>query len=780
MADCELGSDSDTDSSNISDLDAAMNHPDIDLEDFMTLSLMKGKENKPKPHQRDGEVVKDHTAVDVLVSQFNAKLALSSSSLILQPSHHPHHGSMVISRMPAPYAPCVRSIDNLDPIAIADMRLETHHRGKKTAVHVLTLGHRQEDSTVTGIVEDEAGTAITLLLDYQPEETVVPANEILRPGNVFVIKEPFFEANTTGTYCLRVDHLNDIVRLDWKHEDLIPTKWKRHPETQTSSELRDKGNQAVKGERWAEAHRLYTSAIHATDSPEDQNLAYLNRSLASLRLGRPHEALLDAQKAGEILAPSERSLFRESRALYALGDFAKALEKLEAIKTSFSATMSPQIRVEIERAKTRLHEQRTGEYDFKRMYKQAEKTPPVIDCANYTIVEIRPSPGRGKGVFTNVPVKAGQILLCEKALAYVFVDEFTPGTVAYRVHEPSGEHKGSIGGIARIISQSLQKMHNDPKAKAVFDGLYRGDETWGPFGFEVDGHPVTHSFQAHAVVGLNGFAVSRTLLEARRKKKQAKNLMRIRFGSTGIWTMVSCINHSCYINCQRGYIGDMQIVRAARDLPAGAELFLDYAPALLFQSYDSVQRNLAQHEFKCTCELCEMKMKTSAYSLQRRQALHNEFQQMLFGNRAADAYHIPAMQRMNVNRAEQIIELMTRTFPEGPVRMELFQPYTMLAGVLLTHHKPEEAVKLIAQGLRAVDFEVTARLRPRPVFRIIRWGYVFEDLPMTLMTLFVAYRCVGATAVCDEVRRYARVAYSIHMGEGDTMEQQCEEFAHPY
>jgi hypothetical protein len=153
--------------------------------------------------------------------------------------------------------------------------------------------------------------------------------------------------------------------------------------------------------------------------------------------------------------------------------------------------MSSQINVEIKRTKARLDEQYTGKYNFQHMYKQAEKTPPIIDCANYSIVEARSSKGRGQGLFTKVPVKAGQLLLCEKAFVYTFIDQYTPCTMAYHVGAPEG--KATIGGTARTMTKVLQKMHNDPNAKAVYDELYRADETWGPFGSEVDGHPVTNS-----------------------------------------------------------------------------------------------------------------------------------------------------------------------------------------------------------------------------------------------------------------------------------------------
>lgn len=231
-----------------------INDPTIDDNTFMALSYKQWEKNAPPPHKRDGQLVDDHTPVDLLVAQFNEKVARSLSSE--PPPHHPSHGTLLVSRNADPYPPCVRSMDSLEAIAIADMRLEIHHRGLKTAVRVLTFGRRLYESAVEAIVEDESGTAVTLQLQNQMMEDMIPAKEIMRPGDVFVVKEPFFEANIAGTYTLRIDHLGDLVRLDGEFEDRIPPKWRRAPETQTSTEFRNEGNEAVKGQRWAEAHRL--------------------------------------------------------------------------------------------------------------------------------------------------------------------------------------------------------------------------------------------------------------------------------------------------------------------------------------------------------------------------------------------------------------------------------------------------------------------------------------------------------------------------------------------
>lgn len=158
------------------------------------------------------------------------------------------------SQVPPPYPPCTLSLRVLTPISISEMLLETHHRGRVAFLRVLT-----PPSLITAlmaIVEDERGTAVTLPLYHQPKQQIVPGNEILWEGRVCAVKEPFFKCATDGSYSVRVDHVSDIVWLE-QSDERVPQKW-RKPAMATggSKSIRVKGNEAIKGRRWAEAERL--------------------------------------------------------------------------------------------------------------------------------------------------------------------------------------------------------------------------------------------------------------------------------------------------------------------------------------------------------------------------------------------------------------------------------------------------------------------------------------------------------------------------------------------
>lgn len=155
---------------------------------------------------------------------------------------------------PPPYPPCIRAANELDSIAISQAGIETHHRGKRLVVRVITSPTREVG--LMAAVEDEEGTATWLQLHNQPSEAVVPAKQTLQLGSCYLIKEPFATGYPDCNYSLRVDHPGDISLLPLDHE-LIPAKWRKNEVLAGKSrEMRMKGNDAVGKARWAEAEEL--------------------------------------------------------------------------------------------------------------------------------------------------------------------------------------------------------------------------------------------------------------------------------------------------------------------------------------------------------------------------------------------------------------------------------------------------------------------------------------------------------------------------------------------
>ncbi|KAG5655249.1 hypothetical protein KAF25_002002 [Fusarium avenaceum] len=484
--------------------------------------------------RRKGQAVQDHPPSQQLVSSFLVKLMATSYRSQL------NENTIATTQVPAPYPPCIVSANDLEPIMISDMRLETHHRGKKIMLRVLTPPDRMTAMMV--IMEDKKGIAVLLQLYHQPEETIFPATEILSANMVCILKEPFFKCATDGTYSLRVNHPSNIIRLDGA-DNRIPSHWRPSMvvSDENSADIQKQGNDAIQ-------------LLKRGRTFEERQLAFLNRSFANLNLDRPKQALLDAEKATNPTMPSEKSLFRKAQALYELGEYQQSLEMLEKLTKSFTENKAASS--EKDRINKRLKEQRTGEYKFKEIYKQEEKSLPFIDYATFSApVEIRESPGRGKGLFTTKAVSAGELLLCEKAFSYSFA----------------------------------------------------GDK---------------------------------------QSTKQTKILIQ-EDGS----------------NCRRSFIGDMQIVRATRDLIADTELFFYYRLPIPFKSYQEAQKGFKNWGFTCDCGLCLCKKATSRSVFQRRKVLADGLKSLL--------EHPGSGNGVKISRLVKALEETYPTNNDYAIRLEL-------------------------------------------------------------------------------------------------------------
>ncbi|GAB0138026.1 hypothetical protein EsDP_00006273 [Epichloe bromicola] len=703
--------------------------------------------------RRQGEAVQDHPSPEQLIGNF--MMNLTSNLPSVQIGHR--NGRMILATNPTPYAPCHRLLHELKPMKIAQLRLETHHRGGMVVVRVRTPPKRMA-LAVVAIVEDEEGTATTLQLFHQPEELDVPAKEILQPDMVLALKEPFLKYCTEGSYALRVDHVSDVTWLEGAEEH-VPIQWRRSLILEDSTRIRLQGNDAVQSQKWAEAERLYTRAIRAAASPEEERPAYLNRSLANLRLGRFEKAFSDAVHSREAGMASEKGLFREARALYEHRRFERCIEILRQLVESNPENKDA--KREIERVKARLREQQTGEYNFCQIYKQAEQTPPIVDCATYSaVVEIRTSPGRGRGLFTTKPVSAGQLLLCEKAFAYFYAAGDYPTTqMPILLNGSTGR---AIGGAqAHMITRVVQKTYHNPGTLKMFEDLHRGDYTTTVTNaLAASSSPIVDSFLVDKISSLNGFGAPRTTLASEAtvlhgEPPEADT-------SSGVWLLASHINHSCLANCKRSFIGDMIIFRAMRDMQAGTELFISYCFPEPLDSYAEVQEQLRHWGFTCDCKLCRNRRITRTRVLGLRRKLVDDLVKTVMPNSTTR------------DKSMQLLSRLEKIYPKihGIPRSGLFAPYLGAGSYLFCAGKKTDGVEMLVRGLEALDFKITANLRGGhgnpPSLEILQWGDVISIVPLAFIGMSKAYE-TSAPELCATVKNYAKIAYAIVVGENETV-----------
>ncbi|KAI1210829.1 uncharacterized protein F4807DRAFT_40365 [Annulohypoxylon truncatum] len=741
------------------------------------------KQNAERAYRRKGEKVREHPPPQMLVWKFIMKLAASD----IMSAGSTHKSMFATSQVPAYYLPCIHPVQELKPLMISNMTLETHHRGKRALVRVLTPADRM--TAVMAIIEDEEGTAVMLQLYNQPEESVVSKDQILREGDVCILKEPYFKVTVDGSYSLRVDHVSDVIWLQ-DTDPRIPLKWRKRVLTldESSKEIRLEGNAAVQKCQWAEAEKLYTDAIRAAETPEEAQLAHLNRSLANLHLERPEKALDDALRGHPSGGPNEKALFREAKALYALRKFSPCLEKFLAVVRCNPKNSDAW--AEIKRVKQRLCEEETGAYQFGSMYKQAERTPPLIDCATYVgSVEVRDSPGRGKGLFTTKRVKAGELLLCEKAFAYSYAGDDTPiGQQKITILMNLNSKTMCMGGQANLITQIVQKIYHNHEGADVFTNLHHGDYPKVATS-EVDEAPVVDTFLIAKIIQLNCFGAPRSSYATHTFGENTTNHNtntnknkqdRPSYTTCGIWPLASRINHACVTNCRRSFIGDFMLVRATRDLDAGTELLHAYHQPDPDETYEETRRATTRSwGFACGCALCLAKKETSVRTARERKALYRSLDPLLRrdNNNTTSSSSASAPQ---LARAAKVLGALEKTY--GPTkpgaapvpRLELWDPYFALAARLVQMDKPVDGLEMALRGLEALGYVVVASpprdagKKKKGVLEIKRWGQVNEYVIYTFLSMLHAYGRL-APELCEVVKGYAGIIYSIVVGEKDTI-----------
>ncbi|SCO08278.1 unnamed protein product [Fusarium fujikuroi] len=634
-----------------------------------------------------GQLVTDHPDPEVLAEAFRQETARHNGT----PGKKPFY----VTEIQDLHEPCLIPEKDLELMPISEMRLQTHHRGKKVLLRVKTAPARA--AAVVTIVEDEEGAAVLLALHQQLEED--------------------FRRDL-----LQVYHPSDIIWLE-HHDERIPEQWRVHEKIKSNDEYHAEGAELTEKEHWLHALHSYTLAISTAGSPYEKQQALLGRSQVNLQLDRPRQALLDAIEGDGLLAAStEESLLLQARAIYHLGKFEECLEKLQALTAAFPKSV-PGWSMKSAIFK-RLEEQNDGEYAFDDMLVEAQETPPLIDRATFSsLVEIRIAPGRGKGLFLTKDVSAGDLILCEKAFSYCFMDEKSHETYPILGNLPRKEV--TTGGSVRLWAQVIQKLYHDPEHIDTIQELSHGDQKKLQI-TECDGSPVVDSFMVEKIIHYNAVNAPRTTsddFETRVFHKSGDTLeienINTKFLTSGIWLLASRINHSCVSNCRRSFIGDMQIIRATQDMSAGTELLLSYRAPCSFESYEEVQHHLSRWGFKCACDLCKSRSKEDKKVLEKRSNIYGE---------ALDLLKTEVLQ-FNFDRTRTLLKKMENTYKgksSNKVRLELSELCFGMCDRYTESVMPVDFVKTTMKSLESLGFVIVAYIpgqKPDDIrFQVKKWG----------------------------------------------------------
>ncbi|KAH7399189.1 hypothetical protein DE146DRAFT_783222 [Phaeosphaeria sp. MPI-PUGE-AT-0046c] len=711
--------------------------------------LQNQKQMLLKAKRRQGELPRDRKPRHIVYPEFMMSLMVNASK--------PQRMKNMIRTafIPPPYHPCITPVGQLQPITVNQLRLETHHRGTYLLLRAIAPPKRMTGVMV--LAEDIKDDTVLLQLYNQEEEAVRKITDFVDVGTVLLVKEPYYKITASGDYGLRADHLSDVVRLN-NSDALVPRKWMpRLFEINDSAEpLKARGDVAMGKEQWWTAIREYSDAIATGPSPDRLEIIKRNRALAYLKTKQYDAALVDTNWPDFGPQAAEKALFRAAEALYHLRRFAESVEVLKILRETFPN--NAQAAINLDRAEKRCVEEQTGAYDFKALQREGKRLrPPYLDHATYIgPVEIKQTAHKGKGLFVTKTVKAGDLLLCEKAFALAYVPEEgeeVGGDLTMLINIET-EH-GFMGGQADLIRIIAQKMYLNPSVAPAFTSLHHGKYTVATE-TSVDGSPVVDSFLIERTMSLNVFGCPISSLTMHKRALKNQSVEEKAHHSCGIWPHASMINHSCTASARRSFIGDMIIVRATCDLQPGDEVTFWYQVP---HFGEKIRDKLKDWGFECDCALCQDAKQTTAVTSKARTKLRAALKREMKSPAPACA----AIERL-VKKLDSTYTSPTDLVP----RLGVWDLQMFLARTYMEHGKPLQAFKAACKALTVLGF---ALVESKDDFEVKKWGILFNPLIDLFFLIEDALFDLKAFKASKKADGYARTVFKMVVGENDSFDK---------
>ena len=245
---------------------------------------------------------------------------------------------------------------------------------------------------------------------------------------------------------------------------------------------------------------------------------------------------------------------------------------------------------------------------------------------------------------------------------------------------------------------------------------------------------------------------------------QKTNANEEQFHSCGIWPMASYINHCCYSNARRAFIGDMMMVRATRDLAPDTEITFWYHMPVA-NGYDECQKKFRQWGFKCDCNMCKDEQTTKKSVLAKRKSLRAEVLKCFQSRKRTDAAKIE-------NLLATMADTYSRPAFEVP-RLSIWDRHLALAKMYMQHMQPVKAIDSALRVLSSLGYVIDGGDLPRTSLTpmvVKQWGLMQDRLIECWMLLSSAYHLV-APDLETQAEDYARISYKICVGEDETFDE---------
>ena len=551
-----------------------------------------------------------------------------------------------------PYPPCTKPLSELEPMEMADLKMETHHRGRKLVVKrhspVVTLVARSWT-----MVQNEAGT------DAERLEILLHKSrygeDILESTKQFIIKEPYFTLTDQGEPTLRIDHPSDLVVC---HEDVVnPRKFEDAEKAEkAATRFKTQGNTALKEQDLPLAHEKYSAGLAIANqdivTKSNTDLArdiYRNRAYVNLLLGQLDEVKTDA-RASLTGKDDQKSKELDSKAYFRAGSAAYSQSRWQEAKEFFQEQqkLTPNdkdAKLQLKKIEARLREEETGSYDLMKLRTTISKARSRVDAANFTKnTVVKDSPGKGRGLYAAHNLAPGSLVLCEKAFSVVWAHE--PDALVAMTYDVRDDLiRVSPVGLSKSLVQKCLNQPSQTSHLMQLYGDYQGEASTANV-FETADGPVVDVFRVHDIMSRNAFSPG-----AQFGEESARS------ASTGLWKHAAYINHSCLANTEKEFIGDFLVIRAIAPIKAGEEIFFPYHDSL---DYEARQAFLEKTwGFRCTCRLCEVEEQDGKEVRDKRMEMVGEADAFMDKTPWAGA------KRVVLRKAQNLVKGIEGTYDQG-------------------------------------------------------------------------------------------------------------------
>ncbi|KIM83617.1 hypothetical protein PILCRDRAFT_431027 [Piloderma croceum F 1598] len=531
-------------------------------------------------------------------------------------------------------------ISQLKFVSIRDMLARQVH--KRQCLICRTIFKPVRRVAVELSIEDTNGDVVLLTL-YNLPGLFLANHEVLEAhfpiGTVLAIREPWMKFPSAGSQqnsIIRVDSPSDILILEPSNPIIQDIRWKttptiyRHKFT-TAEEWKGQGNKYFEGGLFVPAALAWSRGLELNPS---LHALRLNRSQAYIKLEWFSAALADAvhvlEAGTSVVSNTTKASYRAASAEYGLERYGDALARLDTLDEDDA------ISVLKARCRGRIHETRTGDYEWITMFHAGQLTVPHLDVAQFVNpavnVAVIPTRGGGRGIRSMRDIKTGDLLVVAKPLASVFPSELPKNVVVFGTNF-STRRSDKTTAIA-LITRVITRMHGCPEESDMIYHLYCGSTfppppPSYPPQISENAVPITPlSWKGDLDVAMIDGVVSYNAFSPNCVKTVSPDTLKSGDQSpemetpSAIYGLPSLFNHSCHPNAVWRCFGDVMVIRARETIPRGSKITLAYTLGDTYVARDEKLKSILQA--KCDCALCSSDRADGEEACRRREQLVEE------------------------------------------------------------------------------------------------------------------------------------------------------------